>query len=251
MGRIISICFLVIAVFLLGVTATGCGDNDTKYYKHIEYSGGTEYKSFETNEKGIPHFSFEYPSTYELRCYQTDTDLKYISVKMTVSSEEEEKGNIGYLQINVDDKFKFENTAINCRLPGAGIQKGDSIVSVIVDSIIYEIPSGDAKLAMDWRIKDIKESTYINNYILLKKNQVNFSGIKGWEVVFSFTEEPLDEYPYENIPIRKNFVPVISRYLYFNYQNMVWEIFLYGAAANDTQNKEDYEHVIKTLKILE
>jgi hypothetical protein len=243
--------FLILLSAII-VLLPGCNGESIKTYTPVQNSGTANYKTF-VADKGTPHFSFEYPSTYELRDYKTDSDLKYTSVKMTVSSEEEEKGNIGYLQINVDDKFKFENIARNCRLTGIGIQQGFKFGSVSTDSI-YGAPSGDAKLAMNWRIEDYEifsSADNINNYLLLEKNQVDFGGIEGWEVVFSFTESPLNDPAYKNTPIREKLVPVISRYLYFNYKDMVWEIFLYGAAANDTQNKEDYEHVIKTFKFLD
>ena len=87
------------------------------------------------------------------------------------------------------------------------------------------------------------------DFRLLEKNRVIIAGLEGWEIVTSYTSLPVT-YLDDPCP-RTRAVRVISRYVFFDYQDTVWRIYVSSDAGNADQTKLDYEHILGTLRILD
>jgi hypothetical protein len=194
-----------------------CGDEVTKYYTYIGSAGDDNYKTFIT-QKDVTRFSFEYPTYYEIASYQPMPDYPVTSMILVGPSTEEEKGNIKHLEIHV-----------------TGF-------------------SSDAKAEMEWRISDYRSSVMVgatNDFKIIEKNQVIVAGASGWEIIFSFKQIPVLIHGLDDIKMRDKPIQIISRYLYLEHQEMVWEISLYSDAKTYDQTKSDYEHTIQTFRFLD
>jgi len=212
--RLINI-FITAFVLVMVPFLNGCGESDAKVYKTIESHDGEDYRTFVANE-GIPHFSFEYPSYYELVSYQPMPVYLGTSVILSGPFAEEEKGNIKHVEITVDKYLK------------------------------------SAKSGLDWRIDDYKSGLragLMKEFKILEKNRVIVAGTEGWEIVVSFTETGVS--PSVDLPVREGPTPIVSRNMFFENQDMIWEIFLYSDAATNVQAKADYEHIVRTFRFLD
>lgn len=218
MKALLCFSYLLITgcIFIMVFSPNGCSTNNVKVYTPIDSPNDDAYKTFIAQE-GIPHFSFEYPSYYELVSYQPMPDFPSTSVLLVGTSvEEEESGSIKHFSIHIAKYFE------------------------------------NAKSGLDWRIDDYKSglrSGLMKELEILEKNRVIVAGAEGWECIVSFTETGVS--PFIDLPVREGTTPIISRSLFFEDQDMVWEIYLYSDAATYEQAKEDYEHIVRTFKFLD
>ncbi len=210
--KVVFLICIFIPVFIYS-----CGDEVIKYYTYIGSSDDDNYKTFIT-QQDVTRFSFEYPSYYEIVSYQPMPDYPVTSMILVGPSAEEEKGNIKHLEIHV-----------------TGF-------------------SQDAKAEMEWRISDYRSSIMVGatkDFKIIEKNQVIVAGASGWEIIFSFKQIPVQIHGLDDIKMRDEPIQIISRYLYLEHQEMVWEISLYSDAVTDDQAKFDYEHIIQTFKFID
>jgi hypothetical protein len=216
----------VICVFITGLVLitilflNSCSQSNTKVYAPLASSEDDEFRTF-VAQKGIPHFSFEYPSYYELVSYQPMPDYLGTSVILCGPLVEEEKGNIKHIEITIAKHSQY---------------------------------SKNAKAAVNERIDEYKSYVRIGmgkDFELREKNRVVVAGAEGWEIVYSYTELPDPKYSFPDLEVRDEPTPVVIRDLYFDYQDMLWGICLYSDIATDEQARAEYEHMLRSFKFLD
>ena len=225
---------ILIAILVLVLFLNGCGKSSVKVYAPITYSDDNGYFTF-TAENGIPRFSFEYPSDYNLLSYQSMPEVPITSVLLSdvdYRYQEEYMGdyvirsNIVEYPPEAEWDYKLVNIFIDKYSPEAAT----ALKECIAEHKRYAI----AGLSEDFR--------------LLQKRRVVVAGIEGWEIVLSYIDLPV--MPHGSSEVRTRAVPVVARELFFDYQDMAWNIRVYSDEGNAEQARLDYEHILQTLRIL-
>ena len=194
-------------------TLNGCRASEVKVYAPIEYTGGEDYEIF-IADKGIPHFSFEYPSHYRL--------IEYRSMPGAIST---------YVRFNAIPVEEFYAGNVNY---------------IDIDIYYVDVSIPDSETAIKSHISEFKWGN--RNFRLKEKNRVIVAGLEGCEVIASFRERPVPDIG-EGVPRGPLFI--VSRDLFFEYQDMVWQISLYVDDDSYEQAKVGFEHILRTFRIIE
>jgi hypothetical protein len=210
------LCFTLILFVMLTFS---CTKHIQKNYALIDYEGGDQYKTFSTpmTQDYVPHFSFEYRSFYNVNSYQSMPRVFLTSVLLTGPYDEEKSGNVKHIDMFVDYWDEYNR---------------------------------DAKHRIERRISEYKHDVNFRNLRILEYNNITLAKGQGYEIISTsvFTPDPDDLY---NPPLFEFPIHITDFDLYFDYQNMVWQISLFSDNNSFDQAKKDYEHIVQTLKILD
>lgn len=199
------------AIFLLAMMFSlfGCASQIT--CAPLEYSGGEAYKAFTIPEGKSLRFSFEYPSYFNL----TYGDFMPEGMYILLRSASFYGGRIKDIDIFVDRPDEaYQNT------------------EALLDERISRLKDGACN---DFNIKE-------------KRKIINPDGLEGWEIIISFTEQPIST-PVDAIPRAP--ASVVDREVFFNNDSILWQISLYTDVDSYEQTKVDFEHILRTFKFLE
>jgi hypothetical protein len=213
---IILLCFTLILIVMLTFSFT---KHIQKNYTLIDYDGGDQYKTFSTpmTQDYVPHFSFEYRSFYNVNSYQSMPSNPLTSVLLAGPDDEEKSGNVKHINMFVDYWDEYNR---------------------------------DAKYRIERRISEYKRDVDFRNLRILEYNNVTLAKGQGYEIISTsvFAPDPDDLY---SPPLYKFPISIADFDLYIDYQNMVWQISIFSDASSFDQAREDYEHIVQTLKILD
>jgi hypothetical protein len=203
---------------------------DIKKYSPIEYSHTNEYSIFEAKENS-PNFSFEYPVNYTIISYnhQPAEPVTFLSLSRFPIWEIATIESPGHPSINITTHTQYN---------------GETRVKDIIISAISSPFVKDPFIEMI-RVITGYESEGKNSKVT-EKNRVTIDGKEGWESV-SFVE--LLAPPF-NI-IEPVYHPMVCRDLFFEYKGSIWQIRSRSDIVKESEGKGDYEHVVKTFKILD
>jgi hypothetical protein len=231
-----NIYVFIILIILTDLSFFGCSKSDAttitpeiKTYTPIAYSGGDNYTLFVGN-KGKPQFSFEYPSYYKLMGYEDRPAVPMTFINLSefpaiiweVSQSPEHPG------VNMTQKIFTGETRTK-------------------DIFIYgHTGFGSAESEIGICILQYKNSSNAKDVKLREKVKVVVDGKEGWESVVTCTSlnNPAD------VPPRGTRY-LIFRDLYFDYEGILWHIVSQSDISMNAEAKADYEHVVRTFKILD
>ncbi len=164
-----------------------------------------------TIKRGIAHFSFEYPARY------------------------------GGKQVEVrnDPESKYTNIGLSWSPPNLLWRASDISVFMQPTTSANAEVELEERLTLESKMSDFKP---------LERYPVTISGLQGYGATFSWISPPmgLGHGPPGGEPR-----PIISRLVYFDYDGLIWNIYIGYDEATKDLGEAAYEHVIKTFKILE
>jgi len=175
-----------------------------------------------TEDKGIAHFSFEYPADLNEETIRSSMD-DYICVFII-------------RRVVKDGWWDKDLYVLAEKIP---IQR-------------FEAEIHDAVTMIEKYISDVKDSFEV--FQVLEKSSVNIGGVSGEQVVYTFDafsrRMPLLDAPLEGEPAGPSLV-WIGRLICFDHNGLVWFIKMESTEETDEQTKLDFEHFIETFRILE
>jgi len=190
-------------------------------------SSSDGYKQITVNNE-LGHYSFEYPSHYK-RNFVDNFDFKVpyatLVLEGPVKSEEAEvfDPNTGEIKTVVG-------------------KRGTSVIYIGVSN--YKVYFGESYSATDKIEGVLEDMAKWANFKLLERSPLTVSGVEGEMIVYLV--DKLMPIPVED---GKNLLYV--RAVYFDYQNLTWEIEAKCNQDIQEQVKADFDHIIQTFKILE
>jgi len=194
-----------------------------KVYEPIEYAYGDEYITF-TAEGAVPSFSFEYPSDYNLLSYQPMPQYPSTSVLLS---------DVDYYQEHIVNGEIIKGDIIGCPPEAEWDYKHMQI-------FVYRANESGAETEVERKIDAYRQWVtrgWSEDFRLLEKNRVVVAGLEGWEIVISYIDLPP---VFVDGPCpRTRAVAVVNRFLFFDYQDTIWEIRLYSDAGNADQARLD------------
>jgi hypothetical protein len=212
----IAILLIVVTMMLAGVLVfSSCQSDGMKIYKPIERGKSSAYKLFQA-QKGEPFFVFEYPDYLDIEFYDY------------------------YLNPTLNSTVYLAN-------PDASRQQGKakSLGVSIFESVEEPQKVFDDQLARVENIPGMME-----DFKILESTQVSFSGLEGWESIYSQTIIPHMGY---DRPFGYGTKPTAMAYfdLVFKYSRNICTISFMSDLATYKQAKKDFEHIIRTFQFLE
>lgn len=177
--------------------------------------GCRDYKKFSLN-KGIARFSFEYPSAYELESTRMES---YFAEEISV---------FFYTSPTKQSIADYHNAEIF-----VNIGEASAPIPTLQERTELAIASG---------------SRHYGNFRLLERSNVEFAGIRGELVVFSFAS-----YLLEDVQLGMHLVntPAISRAVYFDRNGQIWLISLTAHESLADKSKADFTRILQTFKFLD
>lgn len=181
-------------------------------YESVPYSTDSRYKTYIFNEDNI-EFSFQY------------SDIYLVSEQMGSGNPSR---NLILFDTSIDE---YDNQVNSIRFHIVNVNDGFPKASVAVNEHISSIKWG-----------------FQRNYLLKRKAEVQINSLQGWETIITFRERPsLGESPH-GPPRSPAFI--ISRDIFFDYNETVWQISLYSDIDSYNQYaQDDFEHIIQTLVV--
>ncbi len=164
-----------------------------------------------TLKRGIAHFSFEYPARYGVDIVEIEDNPKSRYTDILLGWSPPER------------LWRSSNINI-CVLPGN---------------------SANAEAALEYRLGLENKPAF--DFKLLERYSVTVSGVDGYGAFYSRIAPPLG--PGQGPPGEPRLI--IHRSVYFSYGGLIWSIYVGYDEATKDLGEADYEHVIKTFKILE
>jgi hypothetical protein len=177
------------------------------------------YNKFSLTE-GIAHFSFEYPSSYYVEFTRLEErPWDYTMVRLLTLNPESEYGIEYYhdavILINVEDTgYSYS-----------------SIEDAIEKSISWWTSRG------------------YDDFHLIERSTVKIAGVQGGKLVYAFNSyHRMDATEFGTHSVK---TPAITRRIFFEHEGKIWLISSTAYESYAETAKADFEHVIKTFKILE
>jgi hypothetical protein len=192
----------ILLITLMSVIYLGCNSN---------------YLIFD-NSKGMTHFRFEYPNTYEV--------------------------------VQVSNATKTALVILNRK----GISLGswaDKEMGVVVYELPLRDPYGnvrDAKSKLEIDIKILKEQIY--NFQVLESSQVLISGLVGNQIVLQYDAKSLSFPLPDPVDLGPGDALTIERRVYFDQGGLIWMVRIKSTEQLTEEARADFEQVIRTFKIL-
>lgn len=166
-----------------------------------------------TLKKGIAHFSFEYPCSYD----------RYGS------------------EINEDDCF----TLISIRGPYHKSVEDRTWLRVFV--LISEDPGFlDPERALK---QDVSHNEKLLDYRLIERSSVNVAGIEGQQIIYFYNRERPGSLDPGFIP-GVGPAPTIAREIYFCDEGRIWDLQFHSNESTAEADMADFEHMLETFTIL-
>jgi hypothetical protein len=196
-SRSILLLLLVLTISVISVSCTLCNDG---------------YKQYRL-EKGIAHFSFEYPCSYD------------------------KSGS----EINNDDGF----THIMLQGPYHKDVEDFTLISIFV------IDSDDPDFLKPERRLNNAISLYETflDYRLIERSSVNVAGIEGQQILYFYNKERPEIGDAGYIP-GAGPAPTIARDIYFSDEGYLWNITIFSNESTAKADMADFEHMLETFTIL-
>ena len=195
---------LLILPFIMAPVSTGC------FFK---------YKQF-VEDKGIAHFSFEYPA--DLDEHDRVRSREFVSAS--------------FYRCLVEDGWWDKRLYVIAEKP-----------PVLGFEDVY-----DAATMLDRYISRMKNDFEVAQ--VLERSSVNISGVSGEQVVYTYDEYsgtfPLFDAPLEGHPGGPSLI-WIDRLICFDHNGLVWFIRMKSVEGAAEKTRLDFEHFIQTFKILE
>ena len=171
-------------------------------------------------------YYFEYSSTYKKRLFtDLDNSIPFSSLSLYGPQVNEST-----------DIFDPDSGEIKT-VTGQRVNKG--ITVRITD---FKPKYGESYKATD-EIKVVLDSNW-ENFQLLNRRPLSISGLEGEEIEYLI--DRLMPIPVEN---GKNLDYCVE--VYFNYNGLIWEITARGDQEIREELKADFDHILKTFKIIE
>jgi hypothetical protein len=202
---------LMVSIFAMTITFANCKAIEPVVYSADENRDINEYKTFTAPEEEDIRFSFEYPEYYWINPQGGVFGFEITTGGSTLEELHQGKKNI-----------------IDIGIPCA---KGTE----------------NADIAMKENISGIKWE-FLRNFRLIQKHRVMVNGYEGWETVITFRERV---YParIEGPSLPPAFI--VQRDIFLDYQGVTYRIEIYADEQSYEQNKGDFEHILKTFKVIE
>jgi hypothetical protein len=202
---------LFVSILALIITFTNCKVMEPVVYSAGEGQDVNEYQIFIVPEEETIRFSFEYSISYGPIKPQSGPFGLVIST-----------GGVTFEEL---DRGKKNDIVID-------FKKGDETVETAMKKNISR---------MKWQ--------GLRNFRLIQKHRVNVNGYEGWETVMTFRERvPLYRGAYAT------FLPpafIIQRDIFISHEGITYRIEIAADEESYEQNKGDFEHILKTFKIIE
>lgn len=206
---------LIVQICIVVFSLTGC---NVKVYAPVEYSNGEEYESVTRQEKGIS-FSFEYPATYRI----SPQDLEF-TVSNTLGT--------ATLLVGPDSENGVPTPVLVITYP---VNKDFTNI----DKAVRERISKAKEM--------VEEISFYSDLKFLEERTVMVGSIKGKELLYSYKTKPYTIYGGEAII---NSTTLFDRFVFLSYDNLIFEIHMEYDEILANQATKDYEHILKTFKIL-
>ena len=169
------------------------------------------YKKF-TLREGYSHFSFAYPANYEN--VLIDTIGTYTDAAFQRSMLEEQ----------------YEDSWIGLTIREPSPKSGQI----------------DAKTSIEYDIENFSNN---DNFQLLERSQVTVAGIKAEKFVCAFTRYPNWEYVEDTKDI-KEASTIFWWGVSFDYNGLIWDIYMGSIEKTAESDKQIFDHIIETFRIL-
>jgi hypothetical protein len=113
--------------------------------------------------------------------------------------------------------------------------------------IDYRKGNETAKIRMKDNISAVKWQ-FLRNFRLIQKNRVIVNGYEGWETIMTFRERV---YPagIEGPSLPPSFI--IQRDIFLSHQGVTYRIEIDADEYSYERDKDDFEHILKTFKVIE
>lgn len=175
---------------------------------------GSGYKAF-TLEKGIGHFSFEYPAQYKVEKVEVrDDSLLYTDVVLSGPGPTLENGGMDY-----------------------------TFISVFVDSTIDYPRSAEYDLENTLA----SASEFLVDFQLLERSILSIVGITGQQIIY-YCNMGVREYPEDPEP---ELLPTIVRNIYFEQGDLIWNLHISYNQSIAEDAQAVFEHLLETFQILD
>lgn len=218
---------------LLSLVLSGCTANTVVTYTPLNNTNSEEYHTFSAT--GIPLFSFEYPVDYVITSYQPMPDFpgtsiivqssKYLNPSIYATE------TIATISPTVEETpselKKFSLVEIDINYIGKYFKPAD----IVVDEFTEELKNREK----EGRISDFK---------IIYKKKVIVDDIQGWEVKYSYTNYP------DSLIVRTP-TPLVRRAVFFDYNDMLFQIMCVSNVSITDETGKAYEHVLRTFKLIE
>jgi hypothetical protein len=177
------------------------------------FTGCSEYKIF-TLEKGIAHFTFEYPSVYKVGKVEVRSDLDYTDVTLNG--------------------------------PGVRYTEGTNrtYIYIFIQATSEAFPNAESSLEYELTFND---GLPLKDYQLLERSQISVAGIDGEQIIY-YWDMGVPEYPDDPEPEP---IPTIMREVYFDYGNLIWTLSIRSNQAIVEEANAIFEHMLETFQILD
>ena len=214
---------LLVISFLL-FTFSGCRIDKIITYTPVNNTSGEIYSTFSATE--IPPFSFEYPNNYVITSYQSMPRFPSTSVLLrTIES--------------------LPVTTITDEAPKDFIFNGIDVYIAYFNEYVPTAETAIDNIAVKY--EQYEEAGHVKDFKIIYKRQVVVGGFKGWEIKYSFIK-------YEITLIGIDYshpTPLVVRQVYFDYQDMSFNLILTSDASIIDKTEKGYEHILQTFKLLE
>jgi hypothetical protein len=171
-------------------------------------------------EKGIAHFTFEYPFVYRVGKVEVRSDLNYTDVTLNGPGVRYKEGT------NRTFIYIFIRTS-NDYIPDAK------------SSLEYDLAFNNELVQRDSRL--------LKDYKLLERSQIYVAGIDGEQLIY-YWDMGVPEYPEDPDP---GPIPTVMRKVYFDYDNLIWELSIRSNQAIVEEANAIFEHMLETFQILD
>jgi len=114
--------------------------------------------------------------------------------------------------------------------------EGPSLVHVSVGNSTDTFPS--YRESLEYYIDYKEDSSW--DYRLVSREQVKIAGVRGEQIVHHY-----------NFPSSGVEFPMIECTVFFDYGGMIWEISMDYRETNADRGKAEFEHLLKTFRILD
>lgn len=205
---------LIVSIFVVIITFTNCKSVGPVVYSAGQNQDINGYKTFVTPDNEDIRYSFEYPGYYWINPQEGLPFGMEVATGKGITKEEGDQGKINIIYI---------------RIPYA---KGDNNA----DNGMKENISG-----VKWEL--------LRNFRLTQKHRVIVNGYEGWETIMTFRQRKSLYHGAYATAVPPAFI--IQRDIFLYHQGVTYQIQIYADEESYEQNKGDFEHILKTFKIIE
>lgn len=205
---------------LLLLMLSGCSNRVITYTPEAAVNN-EEYSTFTTT--GIPLFTFEYPLDYIVINYNTMPEAPWTNLILRPAIPNSDRASI--------DEFPAQTF---------------SQIEIFIMNLVPENPQ--ANYAVNKTIVEYQEleaAGNVKDFKVIYKRKVVVSGVKGWEIKYSFINYTYTQFGFVNPR------PLVGRDLCFANDDMSFEIRFISDADIINKTGKYFDHILQTFKFLE